>query len=197
MIEYISSHWVEIFGVISGLLFIYFEIKASIWLWPISIISAAAYIIIFYTSKFYADMGLQVYFLIVGIYGWIHWLRGKSNNQKEELPIANTTRNHVLILSVITVVLFFLIKYILSEFTDSPLPGWDSFTTSLSITGTWMLARKIIEQWWVWVVVNFVSLSLYIYKGLYPTAFLYFVYGIMAIYGYFEWRKLQRNQLIR
>lgn len=85
--------------------------------------------------------------------------------------------------------LFFIIEFILERFTDSPVPIGDAFTTALSITATWMLARKIIEHWWLWVVVDGVSLALYIYKGLYPTSVLFVFYTAMSVVGYYQWKK--------
>jgi len=83
--------------------------------------------------------------------------------------------------------------YILRRFTDSPIPFWDAFTTSLSIFATWMLARKKIEQWLIWIFVDLVSVGLYLYRGLYPTVFLFLVYAVMAVIGYYEWRKDEKE----
>jgi len=194
MLEWFLSNYIELFGVLSGLIYIYLEIKANIWLWPVGIITAAFYIIVFAQAKFYADMGLQVYYLIIFIYGLLIWLRKGKKHSKEttrETQIRNITRKESLIYSISTIGIYFIIYVILLKYTDSPLPAWDSFTTALSIIATFMLAHKIIEQWWIWIVVNIVSLGLYIYKDLYMTAFLFIVYGVMACVGYFEWKKLQ------
>lgn len=194
MQEWFLSNYIELFGVISGLIYIYLEIKANIWLWPVGIITAAFYIIVFAQAKFYADMGLQLYYLIIFTYGLYIWLR-KDNKQRgirtKQSQIRNITRKESLLYSISTITIYIFIYEILTKYTDSPLPAWDSFTTALSIIATFMLAHKIIEQWWIWIVVNIVSLGLYIYKDLYMTAFLFIVYGIMAIIGYFEWKKLQ------
>lgn len=193
MLNWFLSNYIELFGVVSGLIYIYLEIKANIWLWPVGIITAAFYIIVFSQAKFYADMGLQVYYLIVFIYGFYIWLRRakSSNSNKEVLKIRNIRRKELVIYTLVSIISFFIIYYILKRYTDSPLPAWDSFTTALSIVATYMLAHKIIEQWWIWIIVNIVSLGLYIYKDLYMTAFLFIVYGIMAVVGYIEWKKLQ------
>lgn len=195
MLDWFLSNYIELFGVLSGLIYIYLEIKASIYLWPVGIITAAFYIAVFMQAKFYADMGLQVYYLLVFIYGLYIWLRkGKnSETEKEVLQIRNITRKELVLYSIFTIISFGVIYFILKNYTDSPLPAWDSFTTSLSIIATFMLAHKIIEQWWIWIVVNIVSLGLYIYKDLYMTAFLFIVYGIMAVVGFFEWKKLQNE----
>jgi nicotinamide mononucleotide transporter len=100
-----------------------------------------------------------------------------------------------MILLGIMLVLFFLIGYVLDHYTDSPLPYWDALTTAGSIVATWMLTRKILEHWIVWVFVDLVSMGLYLYRGLYPTAFLFLVYTIMAVVGYLEWRRSKNKQL--
>lgn len=195
MLDWFLSNYIELFGVLSGLIYIYLEIKASIYLWPVGIITAAFYIAVFMQAKFYADMGLQVYYLLVFIYGLYIWLRKGKNSETEKkvLQIRNITRKELVLYSIFTIFSFGVIYFILKNYTDSPLPAWDSFTTSLSIIATFMLAHKIIEQWWIWIVVNIVSLGLYIYKDLYMTAFLFIVYGIMAVVGFFEWKKLQNE----
>ena len=187
--NWVARHWVEIFGAITGLLYIYFSIKEKILLWPIGIISSAIYIYVFFFSKFYADMSLQIYYLIISIYGWILWAKGKSPENKDNIEITKTPRKLYFLLLLITFILFIAMGIILDKATDSPLPYWDAFTTALSITATWMLAKKYIEQWLIWIVVDFVSTILYIYKGLYPTVILFTVFTIMAVVGYREWKK--------
>jgi len=186
---------VEIFGAVTGLIYLYFSIRQNIWLWPLGIFTSAVYIYVFFVSKFYADMGLQGYYLVVSIYGWYHWLHGAPGNRSDELPVSRTSRRQWVALLIITLVLFVLIAWVLERFTDSDVPRWDAFTTAASITATWMLARKLLEHWLIWVVVDAVSMGLYIYKGLYPTVGLFAVYTLMAVKGYVEWKKdiLKRN----
>lgn len=194
MLEWFLSNYIELFGVLTGLIYIFLEIRANIWLWPVGIITSLFFIIVFLQSKFYADMGLQVYYLVVCFYGLYLWLRrGKqhTDSEKMEICVRNITRKELLIYSIACLACYFIIHHVLINYTDSPLPAWDSFTTALSVVATFMLAHKIIEQWWIWIVVNIVSLGLYIYKDLYLTAFLFLVYGIMAVIGYIEWKKLK------
>ena len=110
------------------------------------------------------------------------------------MPITHTPTNYIIPLTVIGLLLFVLISFILIRFTDSPVPYGDSFTTSLSILGMWLLAQKYIEQWWFWFAVNIVSFGLYIWKGLYPTSILFAIYSVISIFGYFKWKKLIRDQ---
>lgn len=189
MIDWIQTHYIEIIGAITGLVFLYLEIKQNIWLWPVGIITSALYIYIFFATKFYADMSLQFYYLAVSVYGWWHWLYGGRGGKSGGLPIVRLKSGLAMVLLAITVAIFVLLVYVLINFTDSPVPYGDAFTTALSITATWMLARKILEMWWLWMLVNAVSLGLYIYKGLYPTSVLFFFYFTMSIVGYLQWKK--------
>lgn len=187
--EWLLTNYIEVIGALAGLIYLYLEIKQNIWLWPLGIITSAFYIYVFFTSKFYADMGLQVYYLVISFYGWWHWLYGSKDIQKEELPITRTSAKQWIYISLITLVLFGVMVFILKRYTDSPVPIGDAFVTAWSITGTWMLAQKLIEHWWVWVVVNLLSLGLFIWKELYPTSILFFFYFTLAIVGYYQWKK--------
>ncbi len=180
---------IEIIGAVIGLAYLYLEYKANIWLWPVGVLMPLVYGYIFYHSKFYADMGINVYYFFASIYGWLQW----SKNKSQQLPEANITYTpkHLYVrLSVIFIILFTTITFILIKFTDSPVPFGDGFTTALSIVAMWMLAKKYIEQWLLWIVVNVVSFILFFWKGLYPTAILFIVYSIIPIFGYLKWKKM-------
>jgi len=179
---------IEILGVISSILYLCFSIRQNIFLWPMGMISALLYIFVFYHSKFYADMGLNGYYFIISIYGWWFWARG-SRGKGEDLPVTRIGWVLASVLFVITVVVFLAIGIILRKFTDSPIPYWDAFTTAASITATWMLARKILEHWILWIIIDAVSMGLYLYRGLYPTLFLFAVYTTMAVIGFIQWKR--------
>lgn len=165
------------------------EVRQNRLLWPLGIITSAAYIYIFFTGKFYADMGLQVYYVLISIYGWYFWSRGGAKAEKGELPVVRINRRQLLLLFLTFGLSWAAIYFVLYRYTDSTVPLGDSFTTALAIVATWMLTRKIIEQWFLWIIANVVSIGLYIYKGLYPTVILYAIYAGMAVYGYFEWKR--------
>ena len=189
-ISWFSGNYVEVLGVITGLVYLYFSVRQIIWLWPFGIISSALFILIFFNSKFYADMGLQVYYLGVSIYGWIYWSRGAvDRDERSTLPVRRINRQQALVLSVTGILLLLGIVYILKQFTDSDVPWGDGFTTAGSIVATWMLARKILEHWMVWVIVDIVAAGLYFYKGLYPSFLLYLVFTIIAVVGFFQWKR--------
>ena len=188
----------EILGVTIGIIYLWLEYKASIYLWIAGIIMPSIYLFIYYKAGLYADFGINLYYLIIAIYGWIAWKTGFSltgkKDIKKELPITRMPRSGYYKAFGTYIVAQMLIAWILIDFTDSTVPWSDSFTTALSIIGMWMLARKYLEQWWIWFVVDIVSSGLYIYKGLYFTAILYLFYAIIAIFGYFKWKKLMQDE---
>ncbi|OJV86651.1 MAG: hypothetical protein BGO34_03995 [Bacteroidia bacterium 44-10] len=184
---------IEIIGAIIGLLYLYLEYKANKWLWPVGVLMPVVYVWIFFQSKFYADMGINVYYFFASIYGWARWT--KHQTEGDELPISHTPRRYILPLSVIGTALFAIIAFILIRFTDSPVPYGDSFTTALSILGMWMLAQKYVEQWWFWFVVNIISCGLYVWKGLYPTSILFAIYSVISVFGYFKWKRIMKSEI--
>lgn len=185
-------NYLEIAGTITGLAYLWFEYKASIWLWPASIIMPAIYIFVYYDTGFYADMAISVYYLAASIYGWVMWLKRGSDGKS--LPITRTPRKYILPLVAATAVLFAAIAAVLVNFTDSTVPYGDSFTTALSIVALWMLSRKYAEQWLAWIAVDVVCAVLYFYKGLYPTGALYALYAVIAVAGYFKWIKMMNDE---
>lgn len=192
---WITNNYIELLGLFFGLLYILLSIKQNIWCWPVGFITSALYVYVFFVTKFYADMGLQVYYLMVSVYGWYHWMFGAKSKKQDDLKISKTNIKLAIYLFLAASILFIIISYILVNYTDSEIPYWDAFTTAASFVATWMLARKIIEHWIIWIIVDSVSLGLYIYKELYPTVILFAVYTILAILGYIEWKKELKKKL--
>ena len=187
-------NYLEVFGTLVGLAYLWLEYKASIYLWIASIIMPAIYIIIYYQAGLYADFGINIYYLIASVYGWIIWK--KQQGQTDNIPqntISCMAKSRWYPLVGITTLLFAAIAWILIRFTDSNVPYWDSFTTALSVAALWMLAHKYIEQWLVWIIVDVVCCGLYIYKELYFTAGLYGLYSIIALFGYIKWKQLMHT----
>ena len=154
----------------------------------------AIYIFIYYKAGLYADFGINIYYLGAAVYGWLVWKYGTRTKENKELPITHMPIRSWLKTGIVFCMALFLIAWLLINFTDSDVPWWDSFTTALSIIGMWMLARKYVEQWWVWIVVDVVCVGLYIYKNLHFTAALYALYTIIAIFGWLNWKKLMKKQ---
>ena len=200
-------NFLEIFGTIVGLIYLWLEYRASIYLWIAGIVMPAIYIFVYYKAGLYADFGINIYYLIAAIYGWFFWMWGhrkkkgqlttadaSTGDTPKDLPIVHTPGKCYLPLFLVFVVSFLGIAWILIAYTDSNVPWLDSFTTALSIVGMWMLARKYVEQWFAWILVDIVCCGLYIYKDLYLTSALYGLYSIIAIFGYFKWKKLMSVQ---
>lgn len=188
ILTYLQTNWIEIIGSILSLVYLYLSINQKVSLWIFGFLCSAMYVVVFFQSKFYADMSLQFYYLGVSVYGWVSWKTGKQHTGKE-LPVKRTNLKQAIVISAVAIALFSLYYFVLANYTDSPLPKADSFTTALSIVATWMLARKMIEHWMLWVIVDGVSAGLYFYKELYPTAILFIIYTIMAVVGYWQWKK--------
>lgn len=192
IITWICENFVELAGALLGILYILFSIRQHILTWPTGLLTSLLYIYVFFKSGFYADMGLQWYYAFISIYGWYYWLSGdkKEGNVKEKnVPVKKTGFRLFAKLTLITFIIYGVILFILVNYTDSTVPFMDSLTTALSITATWMLAKKYIEHWIIWIFTDLVSAGLYIYKDLWPTVILFIVYTIMAIIGYYEWKK--------
>ena len=190
IIDWAARNWVEIAGTVLGVIYVFLSIKQNILTWLTGLLTSLLYIYVFFVSKFYADMALQVYYVWISIYGWWLWAKGIDTNKgHQSLPVVGLKPKLAKVLVMVSGLLWLGIYFILKYFTDSPVPVGDAFTTALSIVATWMLARKIIEHWLLWVVVDFVSLLLYVYKGLYPTSIMFVVYTGAALWGYFEWKK--------
>jgi nicotinamide mononucleotide transporter len=223
--DWLSNNYIEIFGAVTGILYVIFEIRQNLWLWPVGIITSAVYIWVFLTGKLYADMSLQGYYLVISILGWYWWIKGaglraqgtgkkkvsspfeRGHEQRVDSPFEggqgdvnhtskpeslNVTRIKLktgIILAIVFLVLYFIMWFVLDKLTDSPVPQWDSFITSLSIIATWMLARKIYEHWYLWIVVNITASILFFTRALYPTVILYVVYCAMSFVGLIEWKK--------
>ena len=183
----------EILGTIVGLLYLWLEFRASIYLWLVSIVMPAIYLFVYYDAGLYADCAINIYYFVAALYGWAVWTYGVKGDQHAELPITHVPRSKMLSAAVVFVLVFVCIAWVLLRYTDSNVPWCDAFTTSLSIIGMWMLARKYLEQWWVWLVVDVACVGLYLYKELYFTSVLYALYAVVAVFGWMNWKKLMNN----
>ena len=170
----------DMLGCLVGLIYIYQEYKASIWLWLTGIIMPVIYMFVYYEAGLYADFGMQIYYTLAAIYGFLYWRFGRKKGT-EEIPITHFPRRLILP--------SFLVFLLLIRFTNSTVPVLDSFGNALSFIGLWALAKKYIEQWWIWIVVDIELAALYLYKGIPFTAALYALYAVIAVAGYFKWKR--------
>lgn len=189
---------IETLGVITGLLCVYLAARNNIWNWPLAIISVGIYIFIFFDARLYADMGLQFYFMAMNIYGWYFW----SNKKIVEIktPVVKIKRVQIIYALLIIIIITPTLGYILIKlapilhYKPASFPFLDSFCTACSLVAQFYMARKILENWLLWVFVDIIYVGVYIFKGLDLTAIMYAVYVAIALMGYVDWKKEYKKQ---
>ena len=184
--------WLEIIGVITGLLCVYLAARNNILNWPFAIVSVGIYIFIFFDSHLYADMGLQVYFMVMNIYGWYFW--SKKTKTEKKTPVLRITQKEI-ILSAVAIVIFTVFLGSVLKYTPASYPYIDSFCTACSLVGQVFLARKVLENWLIWIFVDIIYVGVYIFKHLDLTAVMYAIYVGIALMGYLDWKKDYKKQL--
>ena len=199
MFEFLQAHWLDITTTVLGLAYIIFEYKASLWMWVVGFLMQALGIVLYYQKGLYADCGMEFYYLSMTVYGFWRWSSIAAENP---LPLEGdrgrlASPRHfptrlILPWGLLTAAIWALIYWLLVTFTNSNVPLADSFTTALSIVGIWALAHKYLEQWFIWIAVDVVTCVLYFYKDIPFKASLYALYVVIAIAGYFKWRKMMK-----
>lgn len=187
--------WLDIVTTILGLVYIYLEYKASIWLWIVGIVMPAMDVFLYWRHGLYGDAGMAVYYTLAAIYGYIAWKWGSKffNQKKQEVPITHMPGKRYLPTFAFFALAWGVTYYVLVRFTNSNVPLLDSFTNALSFVGLWALARKYVEQWLFWIVVDVVCTALYVYKGIPFKAGLYGLYVVIAVLGYFKWKSMMKQ----
>ncbi len=183
----------ELLGLVIGLLYLWWEYNADPKVWLASVIMPAISMWIYYSKGLYADFGINIYYLLIAVYGFVSWTKkthGSKPDSRGHRQISHTPLPVWIGVFVSAICLWGALWWILVTFTDSTVPTADSFTTALSIVGLWMMAKKYVEQWFIWFIVDMVCCGLYLYKGLYFYCGLYGVYTVISIFGYRKWRKL-------
>ena len=163
------------------------NIRQNIWCWPVGLVSVAAYLVVFYDVRLYADVGLQFIYIVLSVYGWYYWLHGGARH--DAAPVRRVTRREAAVLAGLGVVATAAMGVGLATCTDADLPYWDSTTTVWSLAAQWLTSKKILENWFLWVAVDALYVGIYLYKGLYMTAGLFAAYLVLAVIGYFAWKK--------
>lgn len=182
----------EIFGVATGAVCVLLAARENILSWPIGIVNNVAFFVMFWHHKLYADATLQIFYIITAIYGWWKWAHKDAG---APLAVHNTSRQLGLTLLLMMPVVWAGIYELLHHYTDSNVPLGDSLATTLSLGAQFMAGRKLIENWIVWIVVDVVSIALFLYKRLYLTTGLYAAFIVMCMAGYVAWRRTQLRQL--
>lgn len=192
--------FLQIAGAVLGLLYLWLEYKANVWLWVVGIVMPCVHSFLYFKSGLYADFGMQLYYVAAGIWGLAAWLLARrkdrlaaaggsdsSSGAAESLPISRTPLRVALALVPVYAALHAALYFILVRYTDSTVPFWDAMTTSLGMVAMWMLSKKYTGQWLVWLAVDAITTGLYVYKGIPVTAGLYALYCVLAVVGYRKW----------
>ena len=193
--SFLATHWLDITTTALGLAYILLEYKASVWMWIVGFVMQSLGIVLYYQKGLYADCGMEFYYLAMTVYGFIAWMRHKT--QTKELPIRHMPKRTAFIWLGAGLGIWAFIYFVLSRFTNSTVPVADAFTTAFSIVGIWALARKYLEQWFVWIVVDVVTSALYFYKDIPFKASLYALYVIIAVFGYFKWKQMMEEAYLK
>ena len=190
--DFLIAHGLDIFTTLLGLWYIYLEYKAHIAVWIVGIIMPALDIFLYYDHGLYGDAGMAAYYTLAGFYGYWAWHRGKGREDKQVLPVTHFPQRHILPVACIFGALWVGTWFVLSHYTNSTVPWTDALTNALSFVGLWALARKYVEQWFFWIVVDAICTVLYVQKGIPFKAFLYGLYVFIAVMGYFKWKQLMK-----
>jgi nicotinamide mononucleotide transporter len=177
--------WLQWTAVATGIVSVYLSVRQKIWSWPTALVNVALYFVVFREQKLYADMGLQVIYFVLSLYGWYEWLYGGAN--RTELTVSRATSTMTLTLTAIAVVGVAVLGTLFARFTDAALPYVDSATATTRLVAQWMMTRKVLENWAVWIAVDVVYVGMFVYKHMYPTAALYAGFLVLAVMGHLQW----------
>lgn len=187
ILDWFFKNWVEVIAAVLGIIGVWLTAKQNIWCWPLGLLNVILSLYVFFVTKLYADVVLQVFYLVMTIYGWYNWLYGGEN--KTVLKVSHIRKKLLLFLILISVVCIFITGYLFSKYTDAALPYWDATVAVWGVIGTYVQAKKMIENWIIWILNDLLCTGIYFYKHLYAFTALYFIFVLLAVYGYMEWKK--------
>ena len=182
---------IEWIAAIAGAVSVFLSARQNIWSWPTAIVNVSLYTFIFYSSGLYSDMGLQVVYLALSVYGWYQWLRGGEGHTP--LRVSRASGRVWAVSAGVAVVFWLALWQLTARLPGVSLPWLDSGLTTVSLVAQWMMTRKILENWVLWIIADIVYVPMYIYKELYVTAGLYTVFLVLAIMGFVQWRRSLRE----
>ena len=180
----------EIVAALFGVAGVWLSVRQNVWTWPVGIVNVAMYVVVFHAARLYADMGLQVIYIVLAVYGWYQWLHGGPG--RSALPVTRGLPRQLLAAGAVGIAGAWGIGALLARHTNASLPYLDAALTSASLVAQWMATRKLLENWMVWIAADVVYIGMFVYKRLYPTAVLYAVFTGLAIVGYRQWTESMR-----
>jgi nicotinamide mononucleotide transporter len=177
----------ELLAALVTLVSVWLTVKQNVWCWPVGAVGVVLYFVVFYQQKLYADMGLHAVYFVLQFYGWYQWLHG--GRQRSRLPVSRVPSLEMGILAALGLAGTAGLGRGLQLYTDAVLPYLDSFLSSFSLVAQWLLSCKRLETWLVWITVDILYVGMFYSREMYPSAFLYALFLVLATLGYLEWKK--------
>ena len=179
--------WIQWVAAIAGAVSVYLSARENIWSWPTAIVNVGLYVFVFLESGLYSDMGLQVVYLVLSIYGWYKWLYGGA--QHTTLHVSRASTREWVVSTTVGMVFWLALGRYTSTLPRVAYPYLDAGLTTLSLVAQWMMTRKKLENWVLWIIADIVYVPMYVFKNLYVTAGLYAVFLVLAVIGFIDWRR--------
>jgi nicotinamide mononucleotide transporter len=179
--------WIEIVGFLTGAASVWLAAREHVWNWPIGLVNSACWLALFWSSQLYLDSGLQLVYIGLGIAGWYWWLHGGEG--RDDLPITRTPLRTAAVLAVLTVAATGALWWVDAVIAGSALPFWDASTTVVSLVATYLLCRKHLGNWVLWIAVDVAYVGMYVAQHLYLTAALQPLFIAMCVSGLVGWRR--------
>jgi len=195
IIEWVIANRIEVFASIMGVVGVWLTTRQHILCWPIGLINVSLSMFVFFQAKLYYDFILQIFYFGLTLYGWYNWLYGGNNSN--DLPVQKIKHKVLIHNTVLIALMVVVLGYLAQKYTDASLPYLDAFTSAGGIVVTFWMAKKILENWLAWIVIDLTCVGMYIYKELYAFSVLYFIFTILAIIGYYSWKKSFQANLLK
>lgn len=181
---------IEVLGFSTGGICGWLIVRGDVLNWPIGLANFLFFAVLFFRAGLYADTGVQIIFFVISLYGWYEWLRGSPDGKP--LPITRTPRREWVGLAIVAPLTFVLVVFVLGKIHDAS-PFWDGITSILSLSAQFLLSRKRLEHWYLWISAHSIYVPLYLSRGLPLTALLYAMFWAMSVYGLIQWKKEYRE----
>lgn len=180
-------NWLEALAVLFGIVSVYLSVRQNIWSWPTAIVNVGLYVLVFREARLYADMGLQVVYAVLSVYGWYEWLHGGEHRSR--LRVSRATARLLAVLATTGAIATSGLGRLLATQTNAALPFLDAGLTSTSLVAQFLMTRKVLENWLIWIAADVVYVGMFLFKHLYLTAVLYAVFLVLAVMGWREWKR--------
>lgn len=195
---FIEGNWISIAGSIIGIIYLYLEYKANVWMWAASVVMAVFYAVIFYRSNLYASMSIYIYFFFASLYAWVMWITRNRDSDTGDEIITNTPKRYTpcILANIFVITIFIYILLFLLQPTQNPfyISAGDALTTSLNIVALWMISRKWAQQWLLIIPANAISSCLLFVQKDPMSGILFAIYFAVSIFGYMKWKKLATDK---